>query len=91
MEFAFDHCLIRGIGLVLGLYGKYQSVLGWHGQEQKRVKFVSPGDVALTPSQRSVAWYFFIVMALFFVQTLLGGGTAHYHAETGGFFGPRSR
>src|SRR5262249_47369727 len=39
------------------------------------------------PSQRSVAGYFFIVMALFFVQTLLGGGTAHYHAETGGFFG----
>src|SRR5262245_19772955 len=26
-------------------------------------------------------------MALFFVQTLLGGATAHYHAETGGFFG----
>jgi len=26
-------------------------------------------------------------MALFLVQTLLGGATAHYHAETGGFFG----
>jgi nitric oxide reductase subunit B len=34
-----------------------------------------------------VAWYFFIVMALFFLQTLLGGVTTHYHAETGGFFG----
>src|SRR5262245_11641749 len=79
--------LLGGIGLVLGLYGKYQAVLGWHGQEQKRVSFVAPGEVALTPSQRSVAWYFFIVMVLFFVQTLLGGGTAHYHAETGGFFG----
>jgi nitric oxide reductase subunit B len=26
-------------------------------------------------------------MALFFLQTLLGGATTHYHAETGGFFG----
>ena len=30
---------------------------------------------------------FFIVAALFCVQTLLGGATAHYHADTGGFFG----
>ena len=79
--------LLGGIGLVLGLYGKYHSVLGWHGEEQKRVQFLPPGGVALTPSQRSVAWYFFIVMALFFLQTMLGGATTHYHAETGGFFG----
>src|SRR5262249_57422627 len=48
--------LLGGIGLVLALYGKYQSVLGWHGQDQKRVSFLSPSEVALTPSQRSVAW-----------------------------------
>ena len=41
----------------------------------------------LTPAQRSTAWYFLVVAALFLVQTLLGGATAHYHAETGGFFG----
>ena len=35
----------------------------------------------LTPAQRSTAWYFFVVAALFLVQTLLGGATAHYHAE----------
>ena len=44
----------------------------------------------LTPAQRSTAWYFFVVAALFLVQTLLGGATAHYHAETGGFFGSTS-
>ena len=33
--------------------------------------------VPLTPAQRSTAWYFFVVAALFFVQTLLGGATAH--------------
>ena len=83
--------LLGGIGLVLGLYGRYHSVLGWHGEEQKRVQFLPPGDVALTPSQRSVAWYFFIVMALFFLQTLLGGATTHYHAETGRILRLRSR
>ena len=41
----------------------------------------------LTPAQRSTAWYFFVVAALFLVQTLLGGATAHYHADDGSFFG----
>ncbi len=51
------------------------------------MQFRSTSEVALTPAQRATAWYFFIVAALFLVQTLLGGATAHYHAETGGFFG----
>ena len=84
----FDHHLAGRSRLVLGRsIGNIDSVVGWHGEEQKRVQVLPPGDVALTPSQRSVAWYFFIVMALFFLQTLLGGATTHYHAETGGFFG----
>ena len=89
VEFAFDHHLAgwnrAGAWTVLG------NITRWSAgteEEQKRVQFLPPGyDVALTPSQRSVAWYFFIVMALFFLQTLLGGATTHYHAETGGFFG----
>jgi nitric oxide reductase subunit B len=79
--------LLGGTGLLLTLFGRYASVLGWHGTEERRLRFRPPGDVALTPAQRATAWYFFIVAALFLVQTLLGGATAHYHAESGGFFG----
>jgi nitric oxide reductase subunit B len=79
--------LLGGIGLVLGLFGRYPHLLGWHAAEERRLRFLPPGDVPLTPAQRSTAWYFLIVAALFLVQTLLGGATAHYHAETGGFFG----
>jgi len=79
--------LLGGTGLVLTLFGRYSGFLGWHGVEERRLRFRPPGEVALTPAQRSTAWYFFVVAALFFVQTLLGGATAHYHAETGGFFG----
>ena len=79
--------LLGGTGLMLTLFGRYTSVLGWHGTEERRLKFHPTAEVALTPAQRATAWYFFIVAALFLAQTLLGGATAHYHAETGGFFG----
>jgi nitric oxide reductase subunit B len=79
--------LLGGIGLVLTIFGRYSNVLGWHAQEERRLRFFPPGEVPLTPAQRSTGWYFFIVAALFLVQTLLGGATAHYHADTGSFFG----
>ena len=79
--------LLGGTGLVLALFGRYSSFLGWHAEEKRTLRFRSPSDVSLTPAQRTTAWYFLIVAALFCVQTLLGGATAHYHAETGGFFG----
>jgi nitric oxide reductase subunit B len=79
--------LLGGIGLMLTAFGRYSNLLGWHGAEDRRLRFFPPSEVPLTPAQRSTAWYFFVVAALFFVQTLLGGATAHYHAETGGFFG----
>ena len=79
--------LLGGTGLVLTLFGRYSNMLGWHGAEERRLRFHPPGQVPLTPGQRSTAWYFFVVASLFLVQTLLGGATAHYHAETGGFFG----
>jgi nitric oxide reductase subunit B len=79
--------LLGGIGLMLTIFGRYSHLLGWHAAEERRLRFLPPAEVALTPGQRSTAWYFFVVAALFLVQTLLGGATAHYHAETGGFFG----
>ena len=79
--------LLGGIGALLAYFGRYSSLLGWHAEEQRRLRFRPPSEISLTPAQRTTAWYFFVVAALFLVQTLLGGATAHYHAETGGFFG----
>ncbi|MGH7225405.1 MAG: nitric-oxide reductase large subunit, partial [Gemmataceae bacterium] len=70
--------LLGGTGLVLTLFGRYSSLLGWQGAEERRLRFHPPGQVPLTPAQQSTAWYFFIVASLFLVQTLLGGATAHY-------------
>jgi nitric oxide reductase subunit B len=79
--------LLGGIGLMLTVFGRYSNLLGWHAEEERRLRFLPPAEVPLTPAQRSTSWYFFAVAALFLLQTLLGGATAHYHAETGSFFG----
>jgi nitric oxide reductase subunit B len=79
--------LLGGIGLLFALFGRYSGTVGWHSQEERRLVFRAPESVCTTPAQRATAWFFFVVAALLLVQTLLGGATAHYHAETGGFFG----
>jgi nitric oxide reductase subunit B len=79
--------LLGGTGILLALFGRYSNSLGWHSTEPGMLRFRSSSEVGLTPAQRVTAWYFFVVCALFLLQTLLGGATAHYHAETGGFFG----
>ncbi|MBN1379787.1 MAG: nitric-oxide reductase large subunit [Gammaproteobacteria bacterium] len=43
--------------------------------------------VILTPSQRSLGKYLFLVVALFTFQVLLGGFTAHYTVEGQEFYG----
>lgn len=43
--------------------------------------------VKLTPSQKSLGKYLFIVVALFTLQVLLGGLTAHYTVEGQEFYG----
>jgi nitric oxide reductase subunit B len=79
--------LLGGIGALLAIFGRHSDQLGWHSEEERRLRFLAPGEVALTPAQRSTAWYFLAVAALLLVQTLLGGATAHYHADDGSFFG----
>jgi nitric oxide reductase subunit B len=79
--------LLGGIGLTLALFSRYTNVLGWHSMEERRLRFHPPAEVPLTPAQRSTRWFFAIVAILFLMQTLLGGATAHYHVEAGGFFG----
>jgi nitric oxide reductase subunit B len=79
--------LLGGIGLLFGAFGRWGRRLGWHGREQATLSFRAPGDVALTPAQRATAWFFFVMAALFVVQTLVGAASQHYRAEIGGFFG----
>ena len=69
--------LIAGIGL-----------LGWHyatshGEEMVPVlpKKDPLAAIKVTPSMRATAKYFWVVMALFLVQILLGAITAHYQVE----------
>ena len=79
--------LLGGIGLLFGAFGRWGRNLGWHGREQATLTFRSPGDVALTPAQRATAWFFFVMAALFLIQTVVGAASQHYRAEIDGFFG----
>ncbi len=79
--------LLGGSGLALGVYGRYSRTVGWHEAEEKRVRFVAPELVALTPAQRVTAWFFLVVATLFLLQNLVGAATVHYMVEAGGFFG----
>jgi nitric oxide reductase subunit B len=79
--------LLGGIGVLFGVFGRWGRRLGWHGREQATLTFRTPGDVALTPAQRATAWFFFVMAALFLVQTLVGAASQHYRAELGDFFG----
>jgi nitric oxide reductase subunit B len=78
--------LLGGIGILFGAFGRWR-ILGWHGREQATLSFRSPGDVALTPAQRATAWFFFVMAALFFVQTMVGAASQHYRADLASFFG----
>jgi nitric oxide reductase subunit B len=79
--------LLGGIGLLFAAFGRWGRRLGWHGREQASLSFRNPGDVALTPAQRACAWFFFVMAALFLIQTLVGAASQHYRAELSDFFG----
>ena len=79
--------LLGGIGLLFGAFGRWGRRLGWHGREQATLSFRSPGDVALTPGQRATAWFFFVMAALFVLQTMFGAASQHYRADIASFFG----
>jgi nitric oxide reductase subunit B len=78
--------LLGGTGLLLAAFGRW-NFLGWHGREDQRLCFRPTGQVALTPAQRSCAWFFLIMAVLLLMQALLGGATQHYRSELSNFFG----
>jgi len=79
--------LLVGTGALFAVYGRWSRTLGWHGEEAPGISFTQPDDVEITPAQRATAWFFFVVAALFLVQTLVGSAAEHYRAEVGDFFG----
>ncbi|KGO99758.1 nitric-oxide reductase large subunit [Novilysobacter defluvii] len=69
--------MIAGIGLL----GWHYAV--WHGREPKvEPPLQDPSlSIVVTPSMRAIGKYFWLVMALFLTQILLGATTAHYQVE----------
>ena len=62
------------------------ALLGWHHARQHDVPPPLPASdplasMRITPSMRATAKYFWVVLALFLVQILLGAITAHYQVE----------
>lgn len=78
--------LLGGTGLLLAAFGRW-NLLGWHGREQQKMSFRAPDQVLLSPAQRACAWFFFVMAALFLIQTLCGGASEHYRADIQSFFG----
>lgn len=76
--------LIFGIGMVIWIWSFYHN----HDERLPEAPKQDPVlSVGLTPSQRALGKYLFIVVALFCLQVLLGGFTAHYTIEGQHFYG----
>lgn len=76
--------LIAGIGGLIWAW----SFLRKHDEEDPAVPGRDPISlVKLTPSQRALGKYLFIVVALLMFQVLMGGITAHYTVEGQHFYG----
>ncbi|HMA12628.1 MAG TPA: cbb3-type cytochrome c oxidase subunit I, partial [Steroidobacteraceae bacterium] len=69
--------MLAGIALLAWHY------VAWHAKEPELACPVSDPlkDLKLTPSMRATQKYFWVVMALFLVQIVLGALTAHYQVE----------
>lgn len=69
------------------------ALLGWYYASQREdlghpVPASDPlASIGVTPSMRATAKYFWVVIALFLVQILLGALTAHYQVEGHDFYG----
>lgn len=75
--------MIAGIGLLGWHYAVY------HGKEGPLTPPVTDPlrGIVITPSMKATAKYFWLVLALFLVQILLGATTAHFQVEGQYFYG----
>lgn len=76
--------LLFGVGIVIWLWAFYAK----HDPEMPKTPEKDPLSlVSLTPSQKALWKYLLVVVALFGLQVLLGGFTAHYTVEGQNFYG----
>ncbi|WP_374247468.1 nitric-oxide reductase large subunit [Thermomonas sp.] len=69
--------MIGGIGLLAWHYA------GWHGKEELPTPPTQDPlqGLVITPSMKATAKYFWVVVALFLFQILMGATTAHFQVE----------
>jgi len=77
---------------ILFLLAGVGALAWWHAAQRRDVSLEVPHSdplrgLEVTPSMRATAKYFWLVVALFAVQVLLGAVTAHYAVEGQAFYG----
>ncbi len=80
--------LLAGIGALVWYYVRQYDV--WRADMEPEDGVAGSDDLAsatITPSMRATAKYFWVVVALFVAQVLLGVITAHYAVEGQGLYG----
>ena len=80
LERPLHHCPARRDRPALRVLSAATTFLGWQRRERIGRRFRAPSNFTDAGTE-ATAWFFAVVAALFLVQTLLGGATAHYHAE----------
>ena len=75
--------LLGGTAAVLLAFGRFD-YLGWHRREAVAARAAA---LPVSDAQRATLKFMGIAALLFFVQTLIGGGVAHYRADPGSFYG----
>lgn len=80
--------LLAGIGALVWYYARQYDV--WRSDLEPAEGFATSdrlGEAIISPSMRATAKYFWVVIALFASQVLLGILTAHYQVEGQGLYG----
>src|SRR5262252_5522778 len=75
--------LLGGTAAVLLAFGRFD-YLGWHRREAVAAR---AAVLPVSDAQRAALKFMAIAALLFFGQTLIGGGVAHYRADPGSFYG----
>lgn len=81
------------VSIILLIAGVGGLIWGWsflrkHDEEEPEAPKQDPiARLKLTPSQKALGKYILVVVALFTLQVMLGGFTAHYTVEGDGFYG----
>lgn len=87
-----DAIVWTGVSIIMLLAG-IGGMIWYYGYKEKEKPFgeIPPNDpllgATLTPSQKAVIKYFWVVSGLFLLQIIMGVITAHYGVEGNGFYG----